>query len=492
MERVELAIIGAGFSGLGLGIRAKMSGIDDFLIFEKNEDVGGTWLENSYPGCQCDVPSHLYSYSFAPSPDWDRTYSMQGQIHGYLRACADKWELWPKLRLGHQVVAARWDQRSCRWELDTDKGSVSARVLVSAHGGLSEPSVPEIKGIDRFEGKLIHSARWDHSFDLRGKRVAVVGTGASAIQIIPKIQPVVEGLTVFQRTPPWVLPHTDRAVSVLERRVFRRLPVVQRMIRAGVYLGREMLVIGMAKWPKALTLLRGLALRHLRKQVPDPLLRKSLTPTFIPGCKRLLLSNDYYPAVAAPNCRLVIDPIAAFTPRGIRTADGTELDFDAVIMATGFRVTDHPMTGSIFGIDKRSLAEHWSQMGMRAHRGTVIDGFPNMFLMTGPNTGIGHTSLLLMIEAQIGYIIEALRRMKTDGVDRFEVRPQVVEGYSAMIQRKMARTVWVSGGCVSWYLDSQGNNPTLWPDFTWRYAKMMRRFDQESYVTSRDRASAGR
>ena len=339
----DIAIIGAGFSGLGTAIRLREQGIDDFVVLERHDDVGGTWWANTYPGCACDVPSHLYSFSFAPNPEWSRTYSSQPEIRAYLQRCAERYDLYRSIRLGVTVTAAAWDDAAGRWRLETSAGPVDARVLIAGVGPLAEPRVPDLPGLDRFEGTVFHSARWDHDHDVTGRRVAAIGTGASAIQFVPELQPKVARLHVFQRTPPWVMPHTTRPIRAAERRLYRRAPALQRAVRAGIYAGRELLVLGFAKHPRLMALPERIARRHLRSQVRDPALRARVTPDYTIGCKRILPSNAWYPALTRPNVELVTDAIAEVTAHGVVTADGTEREVDTIVFGTGFRATDMPV-----------------------------------------------------------------------------------------------------------------------------------------------------
>ena len=490
-NHIRVAIVGSGFAGLGMAIRLKQKGVP-YVIFERASDVGGTWRDNTYPGCQCDVPSHLYSYSFAPNPDWSRTYSPQPEIWAYLRECADRYAIRPHILFDHEVIDAAWDEDEGVWSLETTGGRWTADVLISGNGGLSEPSIPHLDGLESFEGTYFHSAAWDHSHDLSGKRVAVVGTGASAIQFIPHIQPQVEQLHVFQRTPAWVLPHTDRPTTERERKLYRRFPVVQKAVRAGIYGMRELLVFGLTKNKKLLRPLELIARRHLREQVPNRELRKKLLPRFSPGCKRLLLSNNYLPTLSRRNVELVTEGIREVRADSIVTVDGTERPVDTIIFGTGFKVTDNPVMDRLRGRDGRSLAKYWADGGMRAYLGTTVTGFPNLFLLTGPNTGIGHTSLLVMIEAQIRYVVSCLEQMEKGDVATVEVRENVLDAFSVELQAKTENTVWTGGGCRSWYLDADGRNATLWPGFTWRFKMLTRRFEADDYVLTRRRSRGAR
>jgi cation diffusion facilitator CzcD-associated flavoprotein CzcO len=481
MTHVRVAIVGAGFAGLGAAIRLKQDGMDDFVVLERGDDVGGTWRDNTYPGCQCDIPSNLYSFSFAPNPNWSRTFPTQPEIWDYLRDCARRFGLYPHIRFDHEVLSATWDADAVRWRIETAHGELSADVLIGAPGGLSEPSLPQLPGLDRFEGPSFHTARWDHDFDLAGKRVAVVGTGASSIQVVPRIQPEVERLHVFQRTPPWIIPHPDRPVTARERGLFRRFPPSQRMLRGGIYWALEARGIGFAVDPRVLKVAERVALRHMRDQVPDPELQRKLTPSYRMGCKRVLLSDEYYPALVEPNSELVTEAIAEVGPRSILTADGRERPVDAIVFGTGFRINDHPMFARIHGREGASLAEAW-RGSPQAYLGTTVAGFPNLFLLVGPNTGLGHNSIVFIIESQLNYVFGALRAMREREAATLEVRPEVQEEYNAQLQRRSQGTVWTEGGCASWYLDANGRNTTLWPGFSWSFRRATRRFDPESYL----------
>ncbi len=475
----RVAIIGAGFSGLGMAIRLRQEGIDDFVVLERAESLGGTWRDNTYPGCACDVPSNLYSFSFAPNPGWSRTFSPQPEIWEYLRRVSAEHGVDPHIRYRHEVTSARWEDESELWRIRTTAGELTAEVLVAGAGPLSDPKLPDFDGIDRFEGTIFHSARWNHEHVLDGERVAVIGTGASSIQIVAAIQPRVGRLHVFQRTPPWVMPHRDRATAGWERLLYRAFPPAQRLVRGAVYCARELFVLPLMH-PREGSLPERLARRHLNAQVPDPQLRARLQPHYRIGCKRILISNDYYPALQRPNVELVTDPISAIHPHGIVTADGEERELDTIIFATGFHVTDMPVADLIRGSDGRTLAEAW-QGSPRAHLGTTVAGFPNLFLLVGPNTGLGHNSIVFMIESQLHYVMECLRFMDRGGLGIVEVREQVERRSNEDIQRRLKDTVWNSGGCVSWYLDEHGRNTTIWPGSTWPYRRRLRRFQAGDY-----------
>jgi cation diffusion facilitator CzcD-associated flavoprotein CzcO len=478
---VEVAIIGAGFGGLGTAIRLKEAGIDDLVLLERAAAIGGTWRDNTYPGCACDVQSHLYSFSFAPNPHWSRSYSPQPEIWDYLERCTDRFGIRPHVRFEHEVTSAAWDGEAQRWIVDTTRGRFIARILVMAAGALSEPIIPDLPGLDSFAGPAFHSARWDHSVELDGKRVAVIGTGASAIQFVPAIQPRVRRMYVFQRTAPWIVPRHERTLRGFEQRVFRRAPAVQKLVRGAIYLQREAMV-ELFRHPRVARLAQKAALRHLRKSVADPELRRRLTPDFTLGCKRVLLSNEYYPAVAQPNVEVVTDRIAEVRPHSIVTADGAEREVDAIVFGTGFRPTDPPLAHAVRGVDGRTLMEAWGGSPV-AHVGTTVAGFPNLFMLMGPNTGLGHTSVVYMIEAQIEHVLGAIRHLRATGAAAVEPRPEAQAAYVASVDRRMRGTVWVSGGCASWYLDATGRNSALWPDFTWRFRRRVARFRPDEYAT---------
>jgi cation diffusion facilitator CzcD-associated flavoprotein CzcO len=478
-SEVDVAIVGSGFSGLCMAIKLREAGMDDFIVLERGEAVGGTWWFNTYPGCGCDVPSHLYSFSFAPNPDWSRTYSKQGEIEAYLQRVARDFDLGRSVALGTTVTGAEWDEDAQRWLVDTDRGSVGARVLVSAAGALSDPKTPEIEGLDRFRGHTFHSAQWDHDYDLQGKRVAVVGTGASAIQFVPAIAPEVAQMHVFQRTAPWIMPHSDRPISARERRLYRRFPLLQRLVRGGIYSARELLVLGFVKQPRLMKVVERLAHKHMDRQISDPELRRKVEPGYTIGCKRILPSNRWYPALGRDNVELVTDGIAEVREHSIVTGAGEEVEVDAIIFGTGFNVTDMPVARSVRGRDGRTLEEHWDG-SPRAHLGSTVPGFPNLFMLLGPNTGLGHSSMVYMIESQVAHVMGALGEMRRRGASVLEVRADAVRDFNEALDEQMKDTVW-STGCKSWYLDDTGRNSTLWPDGTFAFRRRAARFEAADY-----------
>jgi cation diffusion facilitator CzcD-associated flavoprotein CzcO len=475
-------VVGAGFSGIGMAIRLLADGERDFVLLERAGELGGTWRDNTYPGCRCDVPSHLYSFSFAPNPRWSNTFSPQPEILDYLRDVAHQYGVVPHVRFDTELLAAEWDEDAARWRLETSQGDMSADVLVLGQGPLSEPRLPDLPGLDSFAGTTFHSARWNHDHDLTGERVAVIGTGASAIQFVPQIQPRVERLHVFQRTAPWVVPRGNRDLSPLERRLYRRLPMAQLAMRAGIYWTREALVLGL-RHRAAGRLLERIARKHLERQVSDPDLRERLRPSYALGCKRILPADDWYPAITKPNAEVVTELIREVRPNSIVTADGAEREVDTIIFGTGFYVTDVPAAVRLRGRDGRTLAEVWGGTP-RAYKGAAVAGYPNMFLLMGPNTALGHSSVLFMIESQVNYVAGALRELRRSGARSVEVRPAAVAAYNDEVQRMTRGTVWVTGGCASWYIDRNGVNSTIWPTFTWPFRRRTREFDAGAYALS--------
>ncbi len=489
-QRHRIVIVGAGFSGLGLAVRLKQEGIHDFVVLERAEDLGGTWRDNSYPGCACDVPSNLYSFSFAPNPDWSRTFSPQPEIWEYLRRVAREHGLGEHIRYEHEVTAARWDRESELWQIEAGGGALSAEILAVCPGPLADPKLPDIAGIEDFEGAIFHTARWRHEHDLAGERVAVIGTGATSIQLVPSIQARVGRLHVFQRTAPWIVPHRDRPTRRLERWLYRVAPATQKLVRGAAYCARELLVLPLMH-PRKGSLPERLAGRHLCEQVPDPQLRARLRPSYRIGCKRILISNEYYPALQRPNVELVTDPISAITPHGIVTADGRERALETIILSTGFHVTDVPCAEWIHDGDGRSLAEMW-QGSPQAYLGTTVAGLPNLFMLVGPNTGLGHNSIVFMIESQIHYLMECLRYMDRTGLEIIEVREDVERRYNEELQQHLQGSVWNSGGCSSWYIDENGRNTVIWPGSTWPFRRRLQRFAAADYRLRRRATRAQR
>jgi cation diffusion facilitator CzcD-associated flavoprotein CzcO len=479
-------IVGAGFSGIGMAIGLRKAGRRDFAICDKESGIGGTWWVNRYPGCACDVPSHLYSFSFEPNAGWSQRFSAQPEIRDYLADCVHRYDLHPHLRLNTEIVSLRWRQDTALWEAATAQGHIlRARVVVAGTGALSQPEDrPDIPGLERFAGRVFHSQRWDERYAFGGKRVGVIGTGASAIQFVPHIQPQVAHLTVFQRSAPWILPKPDRRFAAVEKVLLRHLPGWRALTRLTLYLTAEARVLGFVFDPRLMLLHRWWASSLLRRQVADPELRRKLAPQYAMGCKRILMSNDYYPAIAADNVTLATERIVGIDRDGVRTADGAHHPLDALILGTGFKASAPFPHGLIVGIDGCDLTDAWRD-GPQAYKGTTVSGFPNLFLLMGPNTGLGHSSVVYMIESQIAYVLDALRAMDSGGIKQIEVRAEAQKRFNERLQQRLQRTVWQRDGCSSWYRHPvSGRNVALWPGFTWRFRQETRQFDPDAYHLS--------
>jgi cation diffusion facilitator CzcD-associated flavoprotein CzcO len=478
----HILIIGAGFAGLGMAIRLKQAGIHDFTILEGAERLGGTWRDNTYPGIACDIPSHLYSYSFEPNPDWSRFFGPQKEILSYLERCADKYGILPHIRFSTRASGASFDERTGLWTVETEDGQrMTARVVVSGAGhALTKPVYPDIPGRETFAGKSMHSSRWDHSYSLEGKSVAVVGTGASAIQIIPSIAPKVGRMDVYQRTASWVAPKPDREIPSDAQSLFRKRPGVQKFARTAIYWVLETMALGYVVEPRINKIREVFATRFLERKVRDPELRKKLTPNFRLGCKRILISNDYYDTLQRDNVELVTDGIVEIKPHSIVTKDGKERPVDVIIYATGFETAEAKPPFKITGRAGKSLSDAWKD-GIEAYLGSTVPGFPNSFLLLGPNTGLGHSSMIFMMESQFNYVLDAIRTMREKGAKYVDLKPSVAADYNRRLQKRLERTVWNSGGCASWYLTSTGKNTTAWPGFTFEFRLKTRRFDAQSY-----------
>jgi cation diffusion facilitator CzcD-associated flavoprotein CzcO len=483
-EGPAIVIIGSGFAGLGMAIRLKKAGYHDFVILEKGGDLGGTWRDNQYPGCACDVPSHMYSFSFELNPDWSRMFAPQREIWAYMRRCAAKYGLPEHLRFNSEVESLEWDDEARHWQVHLADGTrYTPKAVISGIGALHVPSYPNIPGLERFTGTSFHSAEWDHSYDLRGKRVAVIGTGASAIQFVPRIAEQVGRLHLFQRTPPWIQPKPDVAFPEPVRRALR-LPGAARALRNAIYWTLEARSVGFTIDPRLSGPMRSVALRHIARQIPDPELRAKVTPDYTIGCKRVLLSSDYYPALNRPNVDLITEGIAEVTETGVVTTDGSTYEVDAIIYGTGFKVTEALAEQRITGRNGLKIQDAWGD-GIEAHRGITVPGFPNLFLLLGPNTGLGHNSVVFMIESQIEHILGCLRLLSEQKGRFIEAKAPAMRRYADRIQRRLRKAVWNEGGCQSWYLDENGVNRTLWPGFTFEYWAGTRKVRPEEYVITR-------
>jgi len=482
MRHVRVAILGAGFSGLGMAAQLTRHGIRDFLVVERAHEVGGTWRDNTYPGAACDIRSDLYSFSFAPNPGWTHRYGRQREILEYLKGVADRFELRPRILFGAELRRADWDDDAAVWRITTSVETFTADVLVSGNGPLIDPKWPAIPGIETFTGPRFHSARWRHDTYLAGKRIAVIGTGASAIQFVPELQKIAGRLTIFQRTPPWIIPRADGATSGGRRRWFARLPVVQRLARTAIFWSAEARFLGFRFKPIG-RVFEAVSRRYLRSQVADPVLRAKLTPDYRIGCKRILISSDYYATLTKPCVELVTDAIASIDGREIVTADGTRRRVDVLISGTGFDATHPSIASLVHGRDGVSLADRWSPH-MAALRGTTVHGFPNLFLLVGPNTALGHNSMIYVIEAQLDYVLQALQFMDATGTRVIEPRAAAQAAYNERIQHELSDSVWTTGGCRSYYLDDGGRNTTLWPRRAGAFRAAVRRFDPEEFELS--------
>jgi cation diffusion facilitator CzcD-associated flavoprotein CzcO len=480
-----IAILGAGFAGIGAAIRLKQAGIDSFTIFERAGEIGGTWRDNSYPGAACDVPSHVYSLSFEPNPHWSRVFAGSAEIQAYLLGLVEKWGLRAHLRLDTEIVEARFDEAAGSWTLTTGADErVTARVVIAGVGGLVDPAWPDIKGLQSFAGEIFHTARWNHEQDLTGRRVGVIGTGASAVQVVPEIAPRVARLSVFQRTPAWVMPKRDRLYGPRARAFFARHPLALRASRFVQYWLSELFgPMVFLDAPRLKRLPERASLAHLARSVPDPDVRARLTPSFQFGCKRILISDDYWSSFARANVELVTEPIEEIRPQGIETEDGRLYELDAIVLATGFALNLATAPFPITGRGGRTLAEAW-QRGAVAYKGMAVSGFPNWFILMGPNTGPGHTSVLVYTEAQIEHALQAIQTLRAQGLRWLDVRREAMDRYNAGIQGRMKHMVW-SSGCHSWYLSPDGSNHSLYPGFAAEYVLRARRFRSSEYEIAR-------
>ncbi|WP_426564740.1 flavin-containing monooxygenase [Angustibacter sp. McL0619] len=485
----DAVVIGSGFGGLAAAIELRRAGVQDVVLLEKADDLGGTWRDNRYPGCACDVPSHLYSFSFAPSAQWSRAFAQQPEIWDYLRRVAADFGVAERIRYGEELVEATYEAGT--WRLRTARGTtLETRSLVLATGALSEPAIPDLPGLDSFRGQVFHTASWpqDDTAAIDGLRVAVVGTGASAVQAVPQLAPRASHLTVLQRTPSWILPKGDREIGRRERDWLERLPALNWLVRAGVYWRNESRVLAFTSKPGVMKLLERIGLYHLRKQVQDPAVRAALTPAYRMGCKRILISNDYLPTFNRPDVTLVTDAIERIEPDAVVTADGRRHEVDTLVMSTGFAVTEPYQHLTVTGPGGRTLREAWSQ-GMQAHLGVTVAGFPNLFLVVGPNSGLGHNSMIFMIEAQTRYLAQCIVLRDNAGARSIGVPQQVQDRFNAELAERNKHTVWATG-CHSWYLDRFGNNRTLWPASTINFWRRTRRVDPRHVVLDPDLGSA--
>ncbi|MFF2083642.1 flavin-containing monooxygenase [Nocardia sp. NPDC058176] len=481
-EHTHIAVLGAGFGGIGLTVKLREAGFDDIVVLERADDLGGTWQANTYPGCACDVPSQLYSFSFAPNPEWSRTYGKQPEILDYLRTVAERHDVLRHLRLGTELLDARWDDEHALWRIETSRGELTADYFISAAGVFAEAKYPSLPGLDTFAGRSFHSLHWDHDHDLTGERVAVIGTGASAVQFVPEIQPKVEALTVFQRSAPWIVPRLDRPTLGLERLLLRQIPLAQKAVRGTWYtliegFGLVGFVDNRFRHPYEL-----LGRIQLRRQIRDRGLRAKVTPDYMIGCKRAIFSDAYLPALDQDNVEVVTDGVAEVRPHSIITHSGAEIPVDTIIFGTGF--TSIPTAfDRIVGRDGVSIAQLYHQRP-QTYLGAAVAGFPNFFCTLGPFGAAGNQSAIFMLESQIAYIVDALTTLRARGERRVEVRGQVQDDFVEEMRRRSADTVWLTGGCESYYTTPDGGNAGLYPNWSFEYRRRTRRFDIESYEVS--------
>ncbi|GGE46689.1 flavin-binding monooxygenase [Halopseudomonas oceani] len=481
---LDAIIIGSGFGGLGMAIQLDRAGISHFLLLEKAADIGGTWRDNHYPGSGCDVPSHLYSYSFEPRTTWPHKYARQDEIHAYIRHCADKYHLRQRVRLNCEVSEARFDADSGCWQVTTSSGeTLVARNLIAATGQLNRPLMPNIEGLGSFAGPAFHSAEWQHDVDLKGKRVAVIGTGASAIQFVPQIVPEVAQLDLYQRNAAWVLPKDDREYSDSRRRWLSRLPLLHQLDRLWQYLTHEVRALAFVHFPALVKSSEKTALRHLQRNISDPAKRAALTPDYPLGCKRILISNNYYPALNQPHVNVVTDGIEKVVPEGVITQDGTLHPADVLIYGTGFAATEFLAPIRITGLNGSELNEAWRD-GADAYKGISVAGFPNLYVLYGPNTNLGHNSIIYMLESQFRYVIACVKAVRDRGLRYLDLQPEVQARYNRQLQDDARGTIWAQG-CQSWYLTADGKQTVNWPGFTFTYRYMTRKPTWSDYVQVR-------
>lgn len=482
-DHVPIVVVGAGFGGIGLGVRLRHAGIKDFVILERTGDLGGTWSRNTYPGAACDVPSTLYSFSFAPNPGWSRKYGTQPEILAYLRAVAEDHGVTAHMRFNTELTSARFDESAQRWRITTSRGDLTADILVTAVGVFAEASIPDLPGLESFAGTAFHTLHWNHRHNLTGERVAVIGTGATAVQVIPQVQKVAAELLVFQRTPPWIVPRLDRPISTVEKAAFRAIPLAHRLPRAAWYTAIESFGLPGFVNTRFRHPFEALGRVQLLRQVRNPELRRTLTPNYMIGCKRAIFSDDYYPALTKPNTRLITDGVAAIRPHGIVTRDGTEHGVDTIIFATGFTPT--PRVGdAIKGADGTTINEVYRERP-QSYLGATYAGFPNLFTVLGPFGAAGNQSAIFMIEGQLDYIVDGITRLRRKGIRRFQVRRDIHDTFVSEMHRKAQHGTWLSGGCKSYYTNDQGLNAGLYPGWSFQYRRRTRYFNIDDYEVTR-------
>ncbi len=475
----KVIIVGGGFAGLGAAIKLKEAGIEDFILLEKAAEMGGVWRENTYPGCACDVPSALYSYSFAQNPSWSRVFAPQAEIKQYLFDVVERYQVMPHVRVNHEALQAKWsDQDNC-WIIHTNQGELRSQFAILACGPMHEPVLPAVEGIENFKGEIFHSSQWRHDIDLTGKRVAVIGTGASAIQFVPQIQPQVQQLTVFQRTAQWILPKSDMPLLAPVRAMFKLLPLTQQLMRGSVY-GIFETINGGIQSPAAMTQFQKLAKWHLHHQIKDPQLRKKLTPDFIIGCKRILQSNNWYPALAQKNVDVIPSGLAQVKSNTLIAANGESCEVDVIILGTGFEIAEPPIANRVYNRYGQRMSDVW-QGSPEGYMGTMVENCPNGFLMFGPNVAVS-SSAFIIIEAQLNYIIDALKQAVHMDIRSIEPNPNITRQFNEKVQAALQKTVWNKGGCQSYFIDRNGRNSTVWPWTTFKLREKMSQFNLSEYL----------
>ncbi|MBD2859445.1 NAD(P)/FAD-dependent oxidoreductase [Spongiibacter sp. KMU-158] len=476
----HIVIIGTGFGGLGMAIQLKKAGIHSFTLLEKADSLGGTWRDNTYPGAACDVQSHLYSFSFEPKSDWSRKFGLQPEIRAYMESCAAKYGLHEHIQFNQEVLTATFDKHTAQWQLTTRNGeNFNADVLISAVGQLNQPAMPNIPGMEKFQGDSFHSARWNHDIDLDGKSVAVVGTGASAIQFVPQIVPKVAKLKLFQRSGAWVAPKPDRPFTGFEQWLFETFPIFDRLYRTSIYWKNEIRAIGFTRFGFLLEAWGWQCKRMMRKQIQDPEKCEKLIPDYKIGCKRLLLANDWFPAINQSHVEVITDGIQEITEDGLTTKDGQHHPVDAIIYGTGFKATDFLTPMKITGLNGLDLNEVWKD-GAEAYKGISVSGFPNLFLLYGPNTNLAHSSIIFMLESQIRYVMQCVRMLLAPGLAWMNVKASKQQEFSQQMQQQLQHSVWVAG-CDSWYISDSGKVTNNWPGFTFSYRLMTGKLDLQDY-----------
>ncbi len=486
----SVAVVGAGFAGVGAAAMLRRAGYAEVTVFERSDRIGGVWDANTYPGAACDIPSHLYEFSFAPNPRWSRRYAPQPEIQAYLEDVARSHGVLDRIRTGVEVQSAQWSEAHGQWTLQTSAGEHRADVLLTACGQLSVPSVPAIRGLDRFDGPAFHTARWRHDVEIKGARVAVIGTGCSAIQVVPAIQPSVRQLDVYQRSPGWTLPKMDFAYGPRTLRLLERYPALQRLDRQSIFAFQELAALGMTSRPWLLPAFKAVGRRQINRAIKDPVLRSKVTPSDELGCKRVMLTDEWYPTLTEPNVELVTERIAEVTPVGVRTEDGVERRADVIVIATGFQTHGFVTPMAVTGREGRSLSDVWAGVP-RAYLGLSVPGFPNFFLLYGPNTNGGSGSVVFTIEAGIAHVIAALRALDRSREREIEIRPEAAAGFDADLRDALRGTVWHTG-CTNWYVDEHGEDPNQWP-WTWSgYRRRTATLAPGAYrLSSPDRSPAG-